>query len=391
MEVLKSEYQAGYADPRVARESYWKSRIRTILEEGGIRINGSRSYDIQVINEKFYPRIFAHHSMGLGESYMDGWWDAPHLDQFFFRVFSQNVDQKINPTWEMAWNHLKATWWNLQEGRGAYTVGERHYDLGNDLFQAMLDPEMAYTCGYWKDADDLEQAQKAKLELVCQKIGLKAGARVLDVGGGWGCFAKYAAENYGAEVTAITISKEQAELGRRRCKGLPVEILLRDYRQLDSEPFDHIVSLGMFEHVGHKNYRGFMEKMGSLLKDDGLFLLHTIGSNETQWETDPWVDKYIFPNSLIPSIRQIGSALEGLFVMEDWHNFGLDYDKTLMAWYGNFERHWDDLRPRYGDRFYRMWKYYLLQCAGLFRARKKQVWQLVLSKKGVPHGYSSLR
>lgn len=270
-------------------------------------------------------------------------------------------------------------------------MGERHYDLGNDLFQAMLDPEMAYTCGYWKDADDLEQAQKAKLELVCQKIGLKAGARVLDVGGGWGCFAKYAAENYGAEVTAITISKEQAELGRRRCKGLPVEILLRDYRQLDSEPFDHIVSLGMFEHVGHKNYRGFMEKMGSLLKDDGLFLLHTIGSNETQWETDPWVDKYIFPNSLIPSIRQIGSALEGLFVMEDWHNFGLDYDKTLMAWYGNFERHWDDLRPRYGDRFYRMWKYYLLQCAGLFRARKKQVWQLVLSKKGVPHGYSSLR
>jgi cyclopropane-fatty-acyl-phospholipid synthase len=221
---------------------------------------------------------------------------------------------------------------------------------------------------------------------VCKKINLQPGQRVLDIGCGWGSFAQYAAEEYGAEVVGITVSKEQVELGRERCKGLPVEIRLQDYREIN-EPFDHIISLGMIEHVGSKNYRTYMQTAHRCLKDNGIFLLHTIGSNRSVRTTDPWIEKYIFPNSQLPSIRQLALAAEGLFVMEDWQNFGVHYDKTLMAWYQNFDTGWDELKSTYSERFYRMWTYYLLSCAGSFRARKNQLWQIVFSKQGIPGGF----
>jgi cyclopropane-fatty-acyl-phospholipid synthase len=254
----------------------------------------------------------------------------------------------------------------------------------------MLDTRMIYTCAYWTKAATLDEAQENKLELTCRKLELERGMKVLDIGCGWGGFAKYAAERFGVSVTGLTVSAEQAKSARELCRGLPVEIRLLDYRQFHGQ-FDRVVSLGMFEHVGYKSYRVYMEKASRYLKDNGLFLLHTIGTNISSKWNDPWIDHYIFPGSLLPSIQQIGKAIEGLFVMEDWHNFGADYDKTLMAWHQNFVNHWDDLKGRYDEIFFRMWKYYLLSCAGAFRARKNQLWQIVLSKKGVPGGYVSLR
>ncbi|EKD33554.1 MAG: hypothetical protein ACD_76C00004G0005 [uncultured bacterium] len=254
----------------------------------------------------------------------------------------------------------------------------------------MLDNSMTYTCGYWKDASTLDDAQEAKLDLVCKKIGLKHGDSVLDIGCGWGSFAKFAAEKYKAKVLGVTVSKEQIKLGQGLCRGLPVELRLQDYRKI-SGSFDHIVSLGMFEHVGYKNYRIFFEVVRRCLKDNGLFLLHTIGGNRSVHSTDPWIGKYIFPNSMLPSASQIASATEGLFVMEDWHNFGSDYDKTLMAWHSNFEKNWGSLMAHYDERFHRMWQYYLLSCAGSFRARQNQLWQIVYSKNGIINGYNSVR
>ena len=254
----------------------------------------------------------------------------------------------------------------------------------------MLDTRMVYTCAYWKDATDLDAAQTAKLDLVCRKIDLQPGQKILDIGCGWGSFACYAASEYGAEVVGVTVSKEQAELARKRCAGLPVEIRLQDYRDV-TEQFDHIISLGMFEHVGDKNFRSYMEKVHQCLKDDGLFLLHTIGHMLTVKNGDPWINRYIFPNSQIPSVYHIGKAIDNLFVMEDWHNFGADYDRTLLVWYNNFKQHWPELKKNYDDRFYRMWRYYLLMCAGVFRARYIQLWQIVLSKNGIPGGYYSVR
>lgn len=355
-----------------------------------IQINGSRPWDITVHNDEFYARVLTKGSLGLGESYMDGWWDSTALDETICRILEANLDKKIKFNWDMVWAYTKAYFLNLQDKRGSMKVIDKHYQLGNDLYTKMLDKLMVYSCGYWKNASHLDDAQEAKFDLICRKLGFKPGMKVLDIGCGWGGFEKYAAEHYGVEMLGITLSENQAEKAREVCKGLPVEIRVQDYRDV-AGTFDRVLEIGMFEHVGVKNYRTFMEVVHRLLKPRGLFMLHTIGCNESVRVTDPWIDKYIFPNSHLPSINEIGSAIENLFVMEDWHNFGPDYDKTLMNWHANFIKNWATLQPVYGDRFYRMWNYYLLSCAGAFRARKIQLWQVVLSKGGVPGGWTTVR
>lgn len=367
-----------------------RAMVSRLLQQANISLNGNQPWDIQVHDERFYSRVLALGTLGLGEAYMDGWWDCERLDEFTYRALRAHLDSRVGFGWYEAWQGLRSVVANLQSKSRAFMVGQQHYDRGNRLYQCMLDSHMTYTCGYWQGAANLEQAQEHKLDLVCRKIGLQAGERVLDIGCGWGSFAEFAAQRYAAQVVGITISREQAELARRRCQGLPVEIRLQDYRDLN-EPFDHIVSLGMFEHVGWKNYATYMAVVQRCLRDSGLFLLHTIGANDCRKHCDAWIDRHIFPNGGLPSIAQIGKAIGNNFVMEDWHNFGADYDRTLMAWQANFERHWDELASTYNQRFYRMWRYYLLTCAGAFRARDLQLWQIVLAKGGVPGGYQAVR
>ena len=360
-----------------------------LLGLAGVEINGDRPWDIRVHDERLFSRVMAEGSLGLGESYMDGWWDAEQLDEFITRVLGAELDTMVQP-WKEALGILWARLVNLQRPGRAFQIGRHHYDIGNDLFSRMLDRRMIYSCGYWKDAATLDQAQEAKLDLVCRKLQLKPGMRVLDIGCGWGGTAAFAAERYGVSVVGITVSGEQATLARQLCQGLNVEIRLQDYRDLDGT-FDRVLSIGMFEHVGQKNYDTFMRVVRSHLADDGLFLLHTIGSNRSLTRNDPWSERYIFPNSMVPSARQICVAIEGKFVLEDWHGFGPDYDTTLMHWHRNVEAHWSELKDRYGERFHRMWTYFLLSSAGGFRARKNQLWQLVLSPHGVASGYAAPR
>ncbi|HWQ59792.1 MAG TPA: cyclopropane fatty acyl phospholipid synthase [Candidatus Fimivivens sp.] len=364
--------------------------VTDMLGRTGVSINGEHPWDFRVYDERVFGRILAQGTLGLGEAYMDGWWDADCLDRFFEKVISAGLASEIRKDFGTILKIVIAVLTNRQTKRRSLIVGEEHYDLGNDLYEAMLDKRLVYTCAYWKDTTTLDEAQEQKLDLVCRKLKLAPGMRVLDIGCGWGSFAKYAAETYGVSVVGITVSKEQVELAQENCKGLPVEIRLQDYRDLN-EKFDCIVSLGMFEHVGYRNYREYFRVASKCLDENGLFLLHTIGDNRSSVSTDPWIEQYIFPNGMLPSISQIGKAIEDLFIMEDMHNFGADYDKTLMAWYANFERHWPELKGKYGERFFRMWKYYLLSCAGSFRARNIQLWQIVLSKRGLPGGYESVR
>lgn len=361
-----------------------------LLAKADIKINGSRPWDIQVKNPQLFNRVMSQGSLGLGEAYMDGWWEVEKLDEFFNRLLRAKLEDEIKFSWPALKNFLAARLLNLQAGKKAFEIGEQHYDVGNDLYNKMLDKRLTYTCGYWREAKDLDEAQEAKMDLACKKIGLKAGDKVLDIGCGWGSFAKFAAEKYGAQVVGVTVSKEQIELGQKLCAGLPVELRYQDYREVN-EKFDHIVSFGMFEHVGVKNYHEYMKVVNRCLKDNGFFLLHTIGTNKSSHSNDPWMEKYIFTNSKLPSVAQIAKASEGLFVMEDWHNFGPYYDNTLMAWWHNFNQAWPELKGKYSERFYRMWKYYLLSCAGSFRSRRIQLWQIVFTKNGVPGGYTSVR
>jgi cyclopropane-fatty-acyl-phospholipid synthase len=364
--------------------------IQELLDHADIKIQGERVFDIQVHNDDFFPRVISGGSLALGESYMEGWWDCNSLDGFFERILSARLDEKVRHSKAVLWSILKSTLTNSQGRKNAFEIGKHHYDIGDDLFEIMLDKRMNYSCAYWKDAVTLDDAQEAKLDLACRKLRLAPGMRVLDIGCGWGAFAAYAAENYGVEVAGITVSNQQAEFARRECESLPVKIELKDYRDVDGQ-YDRIVSIGMFEHVGYKKYHIYMETVHRCLKPEGLFLLHTIGSNTSMRTVDPWIEKYIFPNSMLPSARQITQASEGLFRLEDWHSFGRHYDRTLMEWYRNFVQNFDRVRERYDERFFRMWSYYLLSCAGSFRAGCNQLWQILFSKSDYSGGDYSFR
>lgn len=358
--------------------SKFRKKAEVLLAGANIRINGNRPWDLQIHNAHFFERVLAEGSLGLGESYMEGWWDCDQLDEFFHRILRAGLDRKVQ-SWKNYLKIVQAILFNLQKPSRAFQIGEHHYDRGNRLYEFMLDELMTYSCAYWKEAADLDEAQRQKINLVASKLKLEPGMRVLDIGCGWGGAANYLARNYDVRVTGVTVSREQARYGRELNQGLPVEIRLQDYREVDGN-YDRIYSIGMFEHVGYKNYRDFMQVASRNLKDNGYFVLHCIGSNVSVYKTDPWIQKYIFPNSMIPSARQITRASEKLFMIEDWQNFGPDYDKTLMAWYRNFRQCWTDIKEQYSSEFYRMWVYYLLASAGAFRARRNQLWQVVFSK-----------
>ncbi|MGH9484407.1 MAG: cyclopropane fatty acyl phospholipid synthase [Terriglobales bacterium] len=354
-----------------------EARARSFLAPAGIELNGGHDCDLTVHNPGFFARVLRHGSLGLGESYMDGWWDCPRLDELFCRIFAAKLDRMASRNLRGLALTAVSALFNQQTKSKSPQVARRHYDAGNELFQQMLDRRMVYTTGLWENAGDLNQAQEAKLDFVCRKLELQPGMRVLDIGCGWGSFAKFAAEKYGVRVDGVTLSQQQAALGQSLCKGLPVALRVQDYRDI-TERYDRVVSLGMFEHVGHKNYRQYFETAHRCLAPGGRMYLATIGSNHTVRSTDPWIERYIFPNSHLPSIQQIGAAVEDRFALVEWHNWAADYDRTLMAWHANFAAQWQRWVDSYSERFCRMWNFYLLSSAAAFRSRHLQVWQILL-------------
>lgn len=373
-----------------------RNRLADALAAAGVAIGGKRPWDVAVHNPRLAGRITRHGLVGLGDAYVDRWWDCPALDQLFDRLLRADIPSSFRSTPPAIVARIRETLFNPQR-RGASTANiHAHYDLGNDLFRAMLDRRMVYSCALWDGAPTLDEAQEAKLDLICRKLCLEPGMRLLDIGCGWGGLARYAAEHHGCSVVGITLSPRQASVAEEQCRGLPVKIRLQDYRTLWSPgAFDRVVSVGMFEHVGPKNHRAFMRTVDRCLAPGGLALLHFFATRRS-WPNRVdsevlWVQRHIFPGMAVPSMAQVGRAADGLFVFEDLHNIGADYDATLMAWFDNFNRAWPDLSARYGEPFYRMWKYYLLSCAGAFRSRKYHVWQIVLSRKGVPGGYRQVR
>jgi len=358
-----------------------RSIVEELLSGTDIKINGTNPWDIQVRDDRFYASVLRDGSLGLGESYMAGWWDCEMIEEAIYRILKGDVENKVRTNFRVLMYYLYARIFNLQSPARAHMIAEKHYNIGNDLFFSFLDSCNQYSCGYFQGTEDLEVAQQKKLDLICRKINLQQNDHVLDIGCGWGGFARYAAENYGCDVTAVNLSQEQIHFAEKDCKNLPVKIINKDYREIQGN-FDKIVSVGMFEHVGSKNYRTFMEIVHRCLRKNGIFLLHTIGSNQSTQNCDRWINRYIFPNGMLPSISQIGKAVEGLFVIEDVHNLGPHYRKTLLSWNDRFQKAWKNLSGKYDEIFKRMWEYYLLSCAGAFSSRHIQIWQIVMTQEG---------
>ncbi|HTR55087.1 MAG TPA: cyclopropane fatty acyl phospholipid synthase [Kofleriaceae bacterium] len=353
-----------------------------LLAAAGITVDGANPWDVTVHDERVWSRILRDGTLGAGEAYVDGWWDSRALDQTIQRLQQSDLVDALRDNWMIVPHLVKARVLNLQTLRRAFGNGQHHYDIGNDLYEAMLDRRMLYTCALWSTgARTLDDAQEAKLALVCKKLGLHPGMRVLDLGCGWAGFAAYAAEHHGVEVVGITVSREQVRFAKERYAHLPIDIRLDDYRNATGS-YDAVVSIGLLEHVGPKNYRGYMELVDRCLAPGGIAFVHTIGGNRTSTQIDPWFDKYIFPNAALPSLAALVAAMEGIFIPEDIHNIGEDYDPTLMAWFHRFDAAWPELRSRYDEKFYRMWKFYLLASAGSFRARAQQLFQIVMTRPG---------
>lgn len=384
-----------------------KKTVERLFAMAGLEVNGKNPWDIKVHTPRFYRRVLSDGILGIGESYMDGDWDCEQLDEAVNRAFRSDLYNRMTElSWHAKLQGLQARLMNMQSKGRSHDVGQAHYDNGNELYEAMLGKRMVYSCGYWRSgAHNLDEAQEAKLELVCRKLGLKENDTVLDIGSGWGSFLIYAAEKYGIKGTGLTVSKEQKNLANEKSEKLPVETLFQDYREpiLDAvgspRLFDHIVSIGMVEHVGPKNYRIFMEVVDKHLKPGGLILLHVIGQPTSAQTNDPWTHKYIFPNAQAPSMTQLAEASEGIFHIEDIHTFGADYEPTLLAWHKNFNDNWDTLKKfrnedgslKYDDRFFRMWNYYLMGATGLARSQKAALWQIVFSRGDIPGGYRAIR
>ncbi|MBM3818228.1 MAG: cyclopropane fatty acyl phospholipid synthase [Acidimicrobiia bacterium] len=373
--------------PRTLAPSHRRT-VESLLERADVRTDGARPWDITVHNERFYGRVLADADLGLGESYMDGDWDCAQLDELSAHLFRADLD-RVSPRPVDVVNALVARVLTRQTQRQVHRHVAPHYNLGNDLFEAMLDTRhMAYTCAYWRaGAQTLEEAQEAKLDLVCRKLTLQPGMRLLEIGCGWGGLAKFAAERYGVSVSGVTLSKEQASLGNARAKGLPVDLRVMDYRDVTGE-FDRVVSIGCLEHIGHRNHRRFFETIAARLARGGHAVVHSIGVCKTEYRAGRFLDTYVFPLVNLPSIAQIGRAIDGLFILDDAHNIGLDYDRTLMEWNVRFQAAWPELKARYESmldgRFKRMFEFYLLTSAGFVRSRRAQVWQMVLTPPGTP-------
>lgn len=362
----------------------YERTVRELLAPAGVTVNGSEPWDIRVHRESFFRRAL-HGSLGFGESYMDGDWDCEQLDELVARLTRARLWERVRSDARTLLHVAAARTMNIWSRRSVSRKVAPHYNLGNDLFETILDTEhMAYTCAYFRDEHTtLEEAQTAKIELVCDKLDVQKGTRLLDIGCGWGGLAKYAARHRGAEVVGVTLSRDQAELGSERCRGLPVEIRTMDYRDVHGS-FDRVASVGCLEHVGHRNHRTYFQKIHDCLPERGHAVVQTIGTDETAPLVGGFIDKYVFPLVNPPSIEQIGKAINGLFVLEDVQNIGPHYDPTLMEWNRRFQAAWSRLEPRYGHllggRFRRMFEFYLMGCAGYVRGRGAQVWQLVLAK-----------
>lgn len=370
--------------------------ITNRLEKAEIQINGNNPWDIIVHDKRFYNAVFFKQNLGAGESYMQGFWDCKQLDELFFRICRKNQEDEFNSPIKDLFKIIQNTLINQQSPSRSMDVTTIHYNLDNHLYEQMLGKSMAYTCGYWKEAKNLDEAQFAKYELVCKKLYLKAGDKVLEIGSGWGGLAKYMAEKYQCEVVALDIGTAANQFAKEHCKNLPIQLYQCDYRDIETYnhnkiKFDKIVSIGVLEHVGYKNYKTLMSLARQQIKDDGLFLLHSIGGNTSKRFCDAWIDKYIFPHGMLPSIKQLGDSFENQFIVEDLQNFGAYYDPTLMAWYKNLNEHWPSLKARHSESFRRMMEYYLLSCAGTFRARGMQLWQYLLTPEGLLNGYISIR
>lgn len=367
---------------------WMEKRVTQVFNNAGILLDDDDSpYNIQLVKpDKFFRAVALRGHDGFADAYMKGYWECTALDQCVFKLLSSGAIDSLRFHPSNLRLCVSDLFRNKQKPGRAQRNVSHHYNRGA-VFEVMLDRTRSYSCGHWALARNLEDAQIAKLDLVCLKLGLKPGMSFCDIGCGWGALLRHAAKKYGCASAGITLSTDQRDyIGSPDFdspEDVPLTARLDDYRNLHGQ-YDRIASVGMFEHVGRKNARNFMRCVDRYLKPGGLFLLHTIASRHSSPSLNhpelPWIEKNIFPGGSLLSMGQITTAAQGIFKVLDQENFGPYYDLTLMEWAKNFKEGWESIKSLYSEEFYRMWLYYLYSCAAGFRSGRLELFQIVLAK-----------
>ncbi|MEM7707893.1 MAG: cyclopropane-fatty-acyl-phospholipid synthase family protein [Pseudomonadota bacterium] len=382
----------------------------SMLEQGQVTlVEGNNEYQfgdeqappelcarVIVLDPKMYRFIAFGGTVGAGESYMEGHWEAEDLTAVI-RVFVRNKDTMNQLQRGLARLSAPVLQWLHKRNRNTRDGSARniaaHYDLGNDFFALFLDRNMMYSSAVYRDPQEtLETASDHKLDRICRKLELKPGDNVLEIGTGWGGFAIFAASHYGCHVTTTTISQEQHDQAKRRIEdaGLTdrITLLKKDYRDLDGQ-FDKLVSIEMIEAVGHHYLDTYIQQCAALLKPDGMFLLQAITIQDQLYDQAiggvDFIQRYIFPGSFIPSINAICSAVARVSDLRLFHleDIGPSYALTLREWRRRFLSRLDEVRQQgYPETFIRMWEYYLCYCEGGFLERSIGNAQMLLTKPG---------
>ncbi len=373
----------------ILRQYIKHGRLTLRLPGGRIESFGEGLPDVEWALHKTdtLRRIATDPTLMLGETYMDGEWDITKGSILsLLEILLSNLPHQLIGQRGFFFKHLQKLIRRGNTIMRSYRNVAHHYDLDEWLFRRFLDPDMHYSCAYFYEPDiSLQEAQRAKCQHIMTKLLLQPRQRVLDIGCGWGGLALYLAEHAGVEVTGLTLSREQLRVAEQRVKehGLQgrVKFHLQDYREHQGS-YDRIVSVGMFEHVGRTHYPEYFEQVRRLLHPDGVALLHTIGHSGAPVETNPWIAKYIFPGGYNPSLSEVSSAFEKSGLINcDVEVWRLHYAETLAAWHKNFQAHRADVAQRLGERFCRMWEYYLTTCEASFRWYNVVVFQIQLAHR----------
>lgn len=367
----------------------FKLTLTTLLREANIEPNGASPWDPQIKDERFYRTVLLRGSVGLGDAYLNGWWECADISGFILRIIKSGIHLRV-PRVDIFLRRLRFGLIDAQNRIRSKRVAELHYDEDPYIFEVMLGSTNSYTCARWKGVITLDAAQQQKMDLLCKKAGLSSGMTVLDIGSGWGGFLAYAAERYQVRGIGLTISKTQLDYARKRYGNLPVEFRLQDYRDFVGG-VDAVVSICVIEHVGSDHYREYFQKVReTLTREDGFFAMQCILACDTQARMDPWTEKHIFPNGILPTLERIENAVEGILHIVDREFFRDDYVRTFSAWYENLVRNKNAIIARCGVRYFRKYEYYLCLYIAGFGSGRIDVGQFVLSP--TPHlNYKPIR